>query len=650
MSPLGAYAQAGHIAYDYPAGGRQGSKVAVVVGGQSLRNTSGVYISGTGVHGILVSIFQPLGGTEFEKFMDRLRAARDKLAASGAKPPPLRLDDGAGLAKIGHAAGLTDSEIYAVSEYDRVRRDPKIQPNPQLADKVMLQIQIDSQALPGVRELRLTSPAGLTNLVRFVVGEMPEQVEAKPSLAGPISIGDQLPLILNGQILPGDVDHYTFHGHRGMSLAVVCDAEKLTPYLADTVPGWFQPALTVYDPQGREIAYADHFQFHPDPALKCMLQADGDYALEVRDAIYRGREDFVYRVSLGEIPLLESIFPLGGPAGTPATVSVAGWNLPRASAAVDTAGQPGTRLVSVRGIGADSNALPFVASDLPEALEKGPNDRPSLAQAVTLPVVVNGKIDVPGGAGVYKFTGRAGETIVIEVQARRLGSPLDSVVKVMDQAGHVLAIDDDFVDKGAGLVTHQADSYLTTTLPAAGIYFVAIKDAQHKGGPDYAYRLRISEPRPDFDLRVIPSAINVRAGGSANFNVTVIRRDGFTGDINLALKNVPPGITLGGGPISGKVDSGTASIRVTDVTPTGVVWPVLEGVAKVNGVDLRRAAVPADDMEQAFAYHHLVPAGEWLVYVTERYKPKPAPPAKPVAPAKPVPAAPKPASNQKQRT
>jgi len=35
----------------------------------------------------------------------------------------------------------------------------------------------------------------------------------------------------------------------------------------------------------------------------------------------------------------------------------------------------------------------------------------------------------------------------------------------------------------------------------------------------------------------------------------------------------------------------------------------------VNGQSLRREAIPADDMEQAFAYHHLVPASEWLVSV-----------------------------------
>ena len=47
------------------------------------------------------------------------------------------------------------------------------------------------------------------------------------------------------------------------------------------------------------------------------------------------------------------------------------------------------------------------------------------------------------------------------------------------------------------------------TLPADGTYYLYLNDAQHKGNEAYAYRLRISEPRPDFALRVVPSAINV---------------------------------------------------------------------------------------------------------------------------------------------
>ena len=45
------------------------------------------------------------------------------------------------------------------------------------------------------------------------------------------------------------------------------------------------------------------------------MPADGEYIVEIKDAIYRGREDFVYRVAIGEFPFVTGVFPLGGPAG-----------------------------------------------------------------------------------------------------------------------------------------------------------------------------------------------------------------------------------------------------------------------------------------------------------------------------------------------
>jgi hypothetical protein len=84
------------------------------------------------------------------------------------------------------------------------------------------------------------------------------------------------------------------------------------PYISDAVPGWFQATLALADSSGREVRYADHFLFHPDPVLYYEIPEDGAYVLEIHDSIYRGREDFVYRIEVGELPFVTGIFPLGG--------------------------------------------------------------------------------------------------------------------------------------------------------------------------------------------------------------------------------------------------------------------------------------------------------------------------------------------------
>ena len=91
---------------------------------------------------------------------------------------------------------------------------------------------------------------------------------------------------------------------------------------------------------------------------------------------------------------------------------------------------PGIYPLSVRQGDMTSNPVPFAVDTLPECLEKEPNDSLQTAQPVTLPVIVNGRIDRPGDWDVFRFEGRAGEQIVAEVLARRLESPLDSRAEV----------------------------------------------------------------------------------------------------------------------------------------------------------------------------------------------------------------------------
>ncbi len=55
---------------------------------------------------------------------------------------------------------------------------------------------------------------------------------------------------------------------------------------------------------------------------------DGKYVVEIQDSCFRGREDFIYRMALGELPFVTGIFPLGGKAGEATQVAVQGWNLP----------------------------------------------------------------------------------------------------------------------------------------------------------------------------------------------------------------------------------------------------------------------------------------------------------------------------------
>jgi hypothetical protein len=119
-------------------------------------------------------------------------------------------------------------------------------------------------------------------------------------------------------------------------------------------------------------------------------------------------------------------------------------------------------------------------------------------------------------------------------------------------------------------------------------------------------------------LRVTPSSLNLRAGHAMPVTVHVIRTDGFTGPIDVHLKNAPAGFKLDGT----RIPAGCDKIRMT-VTPPArpLKQPValtIEGTAVVDKKHVSRTAVPAEDMMQAFLNRHLVPSRDLMVSVKGR--------------------------------
>jgi len=601
------------IGYVYPAGGQQGTTAQIKVGGRFLDGVASAGISGRGVSARIIEHDKPLPPQQITSLRDKLQELLKK-----GNDPAARQEIADLRLRIG----------------DSVRRNQ----SPVLSEIVALEVTIAPDAEPGHRLLRLGTPLGQTNPLVFSVGQLPEfrEIETKTSKAdaelaitlpaianGRLIPGDvdrlQAPLRQAGQYMPGDVDRYRFQARKGQDLVIAVSARELMPYLADAVPGWFQAAVTLFDGGGRELAYDDDYRFEPDPVLHYRIPGDGDYVVEIKDALFRGREDFVYRIAIGELPFVTGIFPLGGRAGAKTAVEVSGWNLPPGKVTMDAKDRaPGVYPLSVRGAGVVSRPVPFAVDTRPEATEREPNGSQKEAQALTLPVIVNGRVDRPGDWDVFRLAGRAGDQIVAEVMARRLASPLDSSLELTDAAGRRLAFSDDHDDKGAGLITHQADSLLTATLPANGTYFLRLGDTQRKGGPEYAYRLRVSPPQPDFELRLAPSAVNIGAGGTVPVTAHVLRKDGFSGDVVLTLQDAPFGFTLSGG----VVPAGQDQVRLTlTVPPRPEKEPLslsVEGRATIGGKTIVRRAAAAEDMMQAFAYRHLVPADGLWVFVAGR--------------------------------
>ncbi|MEK6260769.1 MAG: PPC domain-containing protein [Planctomycetota bacterium] len=156
------------------------------------------------------------------------------------------------------------------------------------------------------------------------------------------------------------------------------------------------------------------------------------------------------------------------------------------------------RVITDKGV----SPLKFlVIDDLPSVASVGSNVGFAAAQVVTVPTAVDGAV-----AGLswqfFKFTAAAGQKLSIEVLARRIGSSLDPMIRLLDAKGRELAYNDDT----PGL---SGDASIIHTFKDAGEYVIELRDIKYGTG---AYRLRIG----DFPVATVAYPLAIQKGTTAN--------------------------------------------------------------------------------------------------------------------------------------
>jgi hypothetical protein len=160
----------------------------------------------------------------------------------------------------------------------------------------------------------------------------------------------------------------------------------------------------------------------------------------------------------------------------------------RVKVAVDAKAPIGLYSIRVATRHGVSNARPFVIDSLKLVASAAANRTKEMAQAVDVPCVVSG-IVAAETSEFYKVKVAANQKLTFEVLARRIGSPLDPIV-VLHDAKTKQELVNLYADDTPGL---QGDCRLTHTFKEAGEILVEVRDTTHRGGADFAYRLRVGE-------------------------------------------------------------------------------------------------------------------------------------------------------------
>ena len=424
----------------------------------------------------------------------------------------------------------------------------------------------------------------------------------------------------------GDAAYFRVDAKTGQEIAV----QVLTP------GSKIEAVIELTDENGKILAESSN------GLLGHFVTSPGVLALGIRDKEFRGGAEFTYRMSVGDFPIVTGVVPLSVERGKETNVELLGVNLGekrRFRFAPPADALPGSKLKVPLPTSKEKivGEVQIVVGEFPEV---------SIARdsaAIPVPGTATGVIWEPDEQQTIAFHAKKGQRLIVEVEARRLGSPLDSTIEILDaknepvlratlrcvartfstfrdndsaasgirlETWNELAIDDYLFVTGELMrikqlpkgpdddcqfyaVSGQRVGYLDTTPthhsngsamykvemhppgttfppngmpvfniayrnddggpslgkdsriffdpPADGEYRVRIRDARSLGGPNYAYRLTVRPPRPDFSSSFNPTAPSVWKGGSIPISVTATRLDGYDGPIQLRLDNLPPG-------------------------------------------------------------------------------------------------------------
>lgn len=437
------------------------------------------------------------------------------------------------------------------------------------SDRYVVTIAADCPV--GLYEARVATRLGISSSRVFAVGSLAEVAVTNPNRT--LATAVELPLnsVCNGAVAERAIDYFTFRAAKGQRVVVDCASRGIDSKLTATV--------IVGDAAGRDLLVERR-----GAAIDFAVPADGTYTIKVHDLTFKGGPAFYYRLGVWEQP-----------AGTPVVR------------------QPSTQAV---------NAFSWPPAGLPpqaSLAEAEPNDDGARAQRITLPCDVSGRFFPAADVDVFEFEARKGEEWWVEVASERFGLPTDPAVLVQrveadgtladvlelgDIPSPVRVSSNGYAYDGPPYNAGTADVLGKLVVPADGVYRLRLTDlfGGTRSEPGHTYRLVIRRAAPDFalvawplhmelrngDRNALSKPLALRGGATMALEVVALRRDGFDGDIELAMENLPPGVTAHGLKIPAGKSHGLVLVTATADAPRGHANATFVGRATVAGRPVAR--------------------------------------------------------------
>jgi hypothetical protein len=456
--------------------------------------------------------------------------------------------------------------------------NPKITAKPKQAadgkaESSKFVVTVAADAPPGVYEARLMTRLGISSSRAFAVGTLPEVIRDKPNTTAATALEFTAGVVCNAFTTGRAIDHYTFHASKDRRLLVDCAAADIDSKLT--------PVLIVADRAGHDLVASRH-----GGVLEFTPPADGDYLLRVHDLTYQGGPAYFYRLAL--------LDAAGGASPSP-----------QANMAINRCSLPAD----------DTSGTPAVA-------EIEPNDKPAEVQKITLPCQIAGTFAPAADVDTFEFEAKKDEQWWVEVVSERLGLPtdpfvvvqhvvkegdaerLEDVAELNDIASPIKVSSNFYSYDGPPYNSGSADVLGKVDIKADGTYRLQLRDlfGGTRNDPRNVYKLIVRKAAPDFalvawalhmelrngDRSALSKPIAMRPGGTMALEVIAIRRDGFDGEIELAMEDLPEGMSACGLKIPAGKSRGILLVTAADNAPRSLAAAKLLGRAQIAGAAVSR--------------------------------------------------------------
>jgi hypothetical protein len=435
---------------------------------------------------------------------------------------------------------------------------------PGAADTFLVSIAADTPA--GVYDARVMSRLGVSSARAFSVNTLGEVTRTSANNSAETALALPVGTVCNATMTKQAVDFYSFEGVKGRAVTIECAATGIDSRLT--------PVIIVADSKGTDLQVN-----RTGGVIDFTPPADGAYLIKVSDLTYQGGPRHYYRLALQESPALP---------------------------------QPRTQRVSAM------SWPPAGLAETPATREIEPNDKEP--QPITLPCDIAGAFFPAADVDTFEFTAKKGETWWVEVASERLGRNTDPFVLVQHlKDGQLIDVAELHDIPPPMKVSSNGYSYDGPPYDAGspdvlgkfevkedGAYRLQVRDlfGGTRSDPDNVYRLIVRQAAPDFSLaawavhmtlrngdrNALSKPIALRQGDARAFEVVVQRRDGFDGEIEIEMENLPPGVSAAGLRIGKGKPYGHLIITAAEDAAPGFSPARISGRAVIDGREVVRPA------------------------------------------------------------